>query len=243
MQNRNIVIFGASGGIGSKCAEYLDGLGANLYLVAKNEDKLKRLQSKLNGNSQTIIADVRNSKDIKAVFSLFEQDKIRISGLVYSVGIEAVRPLRVMNREYITDIMNVNCLAFAEICKYMCNKRFSEDGASIVAISSLASLQNYTGELAYCVSKSALDSVVRSAAHEMVNRRIRVNSIQPGATETAMIDKVRERIVDYDENVFSVQPYGIIDPKAIAYLVEFLLSDKAKYISGACIPNSAGRKI
>lgn len=253
---RRIMILGATGGIGRSCAEHLNTNNTELYLVGRDEDKLKLLQKKLlldcaNGveaanqetDTQRIVtfaADIHSSECIKNLFQVLKEKKIKLSGLVYSVGIEGVMPLKMMNRDYVTDVMDANCIAFIEVCKYFSSKRITEDGASVVAVSSLASLKNYVGELAYCVSKAALDSAVKGIAKELLSRKIRVNAVLPGTTETTMLLKARERVENFDERVLKSQPLGIIDANQIAYLVSFLLSEMSKYITGACIPVSAG---
>ena len=229
--------------------------------MRQNEDKLKLLQEKLlrecdTGSGAkaaevkadrqrvvTLTADIHSSECIKNLFQFLKEEKIKLNGLVYSIGVEGVMPLKMMNRAYLTNIMDTNCIAFIELCKYFSSKRISEDGASVVAISSLASWMNYIGELAYCVSKAALDSAVKGTAKELLNRKIRVNAILPGTTETAMLSKARERVENFDERVLKSQPLGIIDARQIAYLVSFLLSEKSEYITGACIPVGAGRVI
>lgn len=253
---RKIMILGSTGGIGSSCAEYLNSLDTELYLVGRDEEKLKLLQKKLmldcdtkageineEADRQRIVtlkADIHSSECIKNLFQVLKEKKIKLNGMIYSVGIEGVMPLKMMNRDYLTNVMDANCIAFIELCKYFSSKKVSEDGASIVAISSLASLKNYIGELAYCVSKAALNSAVKGAAKEFLNRKIRVNAVLPGTTETAMLSKARERVENFDERVLKSQPLGIIDARQIAYLTSFLLSEKSKYITGTCIPVCAG---
>lgn len=256
MYEKKIMIFGSTGGIGSNCAECLNSPDTRLFLVGRSENKLKLLQKKLllkcdsraglNLAEQrvvTLTADLCSSECVKELFQFLKEEKIRLDGLVYSAGIEGVMPLKMMNRDYLTRVMDANCLAFVEICKYFSSKRMSEDGASVVAISSLASLMNYIGELAYCVSKAALDSAVKGTAKELLRRKIRVNAVLPGTTETSMLVKARERVKGFDERVLKSQPLGIIDARQIAYLVSFLLSEKSKYITGACIPVGAGNII
>lgn len=253
---KRIMIFGSTGGIGSSCAEYLNSPDTELYLVGRNEDKLKLQQQNLLRNCSTgmevdamadkqrvvtLVADIHSPECIKDLFQYFKDNKIRLDGLVYSVGVEGVMPLKMLNRDYLTNVIEANCVAFIELCKYFSSKRTSKDGSSVVAISSMASCMNYIGELAYCVSKAALDSAVRGTAKELLSRKIRVNAVLPGTVETDMLVKARERVENFDERVLKSQPLGIIDARQIAYLVSFLLSEKSAYITGACIPVGAGR--
>lgn len=247
-KKKKIMVIGATGGIGKSCAEILYSPDNELILVGRNEEKLKALKKRLLLDQDTekpsdisiLTADVCSSESVKSLFQDLKQDNVRLDGMVYSVGIEGVMPLKMMKRDYLKDVMDTNCMAFIEICRYFSSKRFSEEGASIVAISSMAAWMNYVGEIAYCISKAALDSAVKGVAKELVRRKIRVNGVLPGTTETAMLSKARERVENFDEKVLVSQPFGIIDVRQIAYLVSFLLSEKSKYITGACIPVSAG---
>lgn len=91
--------------------------------------------------------------------------------------------------------------------------------------------------------KFALDSAVKVISKELLGRKIRVNAILPGTTETEMPQSARQFVGDFDEKIRKSQPLGFIDPVYIAYLIEFLLSDETKYVTGTCIPVGAGREI
>ena len=88
----------------------------------------------------------------------------------------------------------------------------------------------------YSASKAAIDMTVEVMAKEFVKRKIRVNSIQPTFVDTEMTHNTS----DWEAKAAAL-PLGLIEPIQIAYLVEFLLSDKAKYISGSHIKVSSGQ--
>ena len=87
----------------------------------------------------------------------------------------------------------------------------------------------------YAASKSAMNTAVKVMAKEFVKRKIRVNGILPAYVDTRMTQDI-EDFVDVEKR----QPFGLIDPRQIAYLAEFLLSEKSRFITGALIPVSAG---
>ena len=93
------------------------------------------------------------------------------------------------------------------------------------------------GQSVYAASKAALNMVVKIMAKEFVRRKIRVNSIMPSYVDTPMIHDTTKAFMD---NGVENLPLGVIDPVQIAALAEFLLSDKAQYMTGASIPVSAG---
>lgn len=129
----------------------------------------------------------------------------------------------------------LNYEAFVELVKYFSERRYSTKGSSIVAISSLASVTCRATALNYSSSKAAVNAAVKVMAKELGRRSIRVNSILPGYVITPMT--AGDRLTN---DVKNTQPFGFIEPEYIAYMVEFLLSDKAKFITGANIPISGG---
>lgn len=103
-------------------------------------------------------------------------------------------------------------------------------------MSSLSSITCYRGSTAYTISKAAINAACRTVSNEILRRGIRINSIMPGYVRTPMMSGTS------DEDIRREQPWGYIEPTEIAFLIEYLLSDKAKNITGANIPVSAGMK-
>ena len=91
----------------------------------------------------------------------------------------------------------------------------------------------------YAASKAALNAAVKVMGREFLKRYQRVNAILPTFVDTPMAVRMDDALGDLDSKVAG-QPLGLIAPEQIAYLVEFLISDKSSYITGACIPVSAG---
>lgn len=243
MSQKKILIIGATGGIGKCLSKYLDEMGYEMILAGTKMEQLLELRSKLTNVLNCFIIDLTKESSVDELFQNIRAKKIKLDGVVYAAGIEGVLPVKVIRRDFMRRVMDINCFGFVEVCKQMASKRNSNDGASIVAISSMASIEKYVGEISYDMSKAALDTAVKTASKELIGRKIRVNSVLPATTETLMIEKVRERIPDFDEKIKDIQTFGIIEPENIATLIEFLLSDKSLYITGDCIPVGAGRSV
>ena len=96
------------------------------------------------------------------------------------------------------------------------------------------------GHCGYAASKAALDAIVQVMSKEFSRRKIRVNAILPTYVDTPLLRGDMENTFDLQGRIEANQPFGIIDPRYLAYLVEFLISDKAKYITGTLIPVTAG---
>ncbi len=237
MRGKNILITGASQGIGGKTAEYLSSRGARVILVARNEEKLREIQNGLPEESSLFTCDLLNLQDIENIFRFCAGQGIKLHGMVHCAGVNRDIPIKYNDIEFMQETMTVNYMAFVELGKYFMKKKYSVDGGSIVAISSSAASMLPPGMCTYASSKIALEASVKIMSKELIKRRIRVNAIAPACVDTEMIEKAP--FVDTD-HIEIGQPLGLIEPKYLSYLVEYLLSDKAKYITGATIPVYAG---
>lgn len=237
MKGKNILITGASQGIGAKTAEYLSAQGATVILVARNEEKLKKIQKTLVAESYIFPYDLMDLNEIKSIFDFCSDKGMKLHGLVHCAGVNRDIPIRNNDIGLTQETFCVNYMSFLEMAKYFSKKKYSEDGSSVVALSSHATNSIAAGMSTYTSSKAALEATVEVMAKEVIKRGIRVNAIAPACVDTEMIDNAP---FIKKEELHMTQPLGIIDPIHISYLVEFLLSDKAKYITGAVVHVSAG---
>lgn len=239
-KDKYYLIVGASSGIGQEVAEYLDSLGANIVMVARNAEKMELIKRGMKDTTKIIQCDVSNVEDIPKIFDDLRQDGIKLDGLVYSAGIVQPEPIKAASAEEFQNIMQVNTIAFFEFGKLFSLKKNSNDNASIVTLSSIASLHCCSGQGTYAASKSAVNALVKVMSQEFLRRHIRVNAILPALVDTKM-GRDWNHVINNDESEeTSVQPFGGIPARQIAYLCEFLLSDKSNYITGTLIPVGAG---
>ncbi|MCH5265273.1 MAG: SDR family oxidoreductase [Lachnospiraceae bacterium] len=234
---KNILVVGASQGIGAKTAEYLSESGYRVVLVSRNTVKLEELVSRLENEAFIFPYDLHNLENIENILKFCKEKDIVLDGMVYCAGINRDMPIRTNDLAVMQEVLAVNYMAFVELLKYFSKKKYSTEGSSIVAISSNATKTVGAGMNTYISSKAALEVAIQVAAKEMIKRKIRVNAILPAGVDTEMLKKVTY----LEENkIEGLQPLGLIEPEYISYLVEYLLSDKAKYMTGALIPVSAG---
>ena len=235
--DKNYLIAGGSSGIGRECAKQLVSVGANVVLVSGNEEKLQKVCGELGGCASYIVCDLSDLNNASDVFTETQKRGIVFDGMIYSAGVANPMPIICEEVENVQNMMNVNCLSFLMLGKEFFNGKNSQKGSAIVAISSLAVEYPAKGQSVYAASKAALNMVVKIMAKEFVRRKIRVNSIMPSYVDTPMIHDTTKAFMD---NGVENLPLGVIDPVQIAALAEFLLSDKAQYMTGASIPVSAG---
>lgn len=237
---KTILVLGASSGIGEATARYLAEQGNTVVLVARNAKKMENVINKLPTKAYWFSYDLQNLEEIESIFAYCKDVVGKLDGMVYCAGINRDQPLRTNSLSDMIEVTNVNYMAFVEAGKYFGKKKYSADNASIVAISSSVTGTSVSGMCTYSASKRALEAATFTMAKEYVKRGIRANVIAPAFVDTAMAHELDDWEKSLDERLKDKQPLGLIEPVHIAYLVEFLLSDKAKYITAARIPVTAG---
>jgi len=236
LKKKNIIVTGASSGIGRQCAITLSQLGANVILIARNEERLNNTFNKLEKGNHTII-----SQDIAKYAKLEEivdtvVDKIgKISGFIHSAGVGMTLPLRSMQPSYYEEMFAINVIAGFELAKIISKKKyFDKNGTSFVFISSVMGILGQAGKVGYCSSKGALISGVKAMALELAKKNIRVNCILPGVVETEMSNKMLESLSeDSKKSIINMHPLGLGKPNDIAYACAYLLSDATRWITGS----------
>lgn len=246
---KNYLILGASSGIGEACVHNLSSEAESMVLVGRNVDRLNALKKQYAGKTDIypVQYDLLDLEHIKTVFEVCSENKIKLDGMVYSAGVDGTWPIKVNNTMMMQQMMTVNCFAFVEVAKTFYSKRHSNDGASIVAISSIASLTSEVGMSSYCASKAALNSYIKTMSKEFVRRKIRVNAVLPAGVSTPMAEKKGSMLAgvvsaDKSDPGPDPQPFGVIPSEVIASQVQFLLSDKSIYTTGELLTISAGRQ-
>ncbi len=237
LQKKNILVTGCTSGIGLEVSKLLHELDYGLLLVGRNEEKTRSVSAQL-GNALYYTCDLRDSGKIKDIFSYCQKSGVMLGGMIHCAGCGKSMPIRCIQEKEVKEPMQVHYYAFLELCRYFYNKKISCDGSSIIAVSSIGSITKRKGSVAYTASKNALNTAVSIASKEFLKRGIRVNAIQPAYVDTRMTEDL-ESLVDIKKQ----QPMGLISPRDVAYMIEFLLSEKSRYITGAFIPISAGMEV
>ncbi len=232
---RKILVTGASSGIGEQTVRYLSEQGYETILVARNEEKLKSLAGELPSPSYIFPMDLAELERIEDIFIFCQEKNIILDGLVHCAGLARHYAVKMNDIDDMHTTFRINYDAFIELAKYFSMRKYSNKGSSVVVMSSLSAITCRPSTLNYSSSKAALNTAVKVMAKELGKRAIRVNSILPGYVKTPMT--ADESLV---ADVQKSQPLGFIEPEYIAYMIEFLLSDKSRYITGANIPISGG---
>ncbi len=243
-KSKTILVTGASSGIGKATAVYLNSLGMRVVLVGRNEDRLKNIVLTMNGQAQYLVFDLTKIEEIGTLFEQLYSEGIKLDGMVHAAGVEYSQPIRVQKYENTRELIAINVEALLELEKYFVKPKYSNANSSIVALSSIASIACEAGMSAYASAKAAVNAAVKVSAKEFKSRKIRVNAILPAFVDTPMTaQSYKGSGDDFEQYLDKVQPFGLIEPMQVAYLIEFLLSDKSQYITGAIIPIGGGTVI
>ncbi|MDP4180460.1 MAG: SDR family oxidoreductase [Bacillota bacterium] len=243
LEGKNILLTGASSGIGRGIAIYLSKLGANLIMVARNQDRLNETYNLLeHGDHYYYSMDLNNLDEIGDMVSEVCSDGRKLDGLVHSAGISITVPIQYLKLADLNKIMNVNFYAFVELVKHFSNRKHNNNGGSIVAISSISSKVGARGLTAYCASKGALESAIRSMALELAPKRIRINTVAPGIIETQMYEGLREIVNnnDFEAELKKRQILGVGHPEDVASATAYLLCSASKFITGSTMVIDGG---
>lgn len=234
LEEKTILITGASSGIGRQCAIDCAMMGAKVILVARNEERLKETLSMMDGEGHSLYSfDLNNINEIKDFINYIVSEHGKFDGLIHAAGIEMTKPIKLLTPEDYEYVFRVNTLSGLELAKQISGiKNFNKSGA-IVFISSITGIIARTGVAAYSASKGAMISAARVMALELSKREIRVNCISPGTILTPLMDKYLSTLTDEQkQNRVSGFPLNLGKTTDISYTSVFLLSDASRWITG-----------
>ena len=219
---KKVLIIGATSGIGSKLStELIDDF--DLIVTGRDAQKLKDVSGK------GILLDL---EDIES-FDSFIDELPELYGVVYCAGVTTHTPVKFIKKEHIESVFNVNVFgAISIISKLLKQKKISDSG-SVVLLSSIATQYPYFGGSLYVASKLALEGFAKSLAIELSNKKIRVNCVAPSFVKTNMVKSMEEFSSEDALDIFSKKhPMGVVEVNDVTNLINYLLSDHSKLISG-----------
>lgn len=230
LKEKNVLVTGASSGIGKAIAIECSKNEASLIITARNQSRLEETFKAMEGDGhQMILFDLTNSEELNNLIDHLTP----IDGFVHCVGIEEPKPLQNISAEDIHKIMYTNAESGMLLTQQLIKKKLLKKGASIVFISSIAGVQiSMSGGALYCASKGALNGFMKAIAIELSVKRIRVNSINPGMIETDLLkDKLDDEQIENEKLKYPLGRFG--KPEEVAYAAVYLLSDASGWVTGS----------
>lgn len=240
LQGKHLLITGASAGIGREASIQASKLGAKVSLVARNEERLNETKAMLEGEGHEVYSfDLNSLEDIEGLVKNITTANGKLDGLVHCAGIGQNRPIKFCKPDHVQEIMQTSFMAFAELVRVASGKKFSNDGASFLGISSIASVRGGKTQGAYAAAKSAMNGIVHPYAKELAPRGIRVNTVAFGMVDTDMYKGFVDSGCDVDD-LLREQYLGIIPVQYAGNIICFMMSDASKYITGSTVHYDAG---
>jgi len=234
LKGKNIIITGASSGIGRQCAISCSKMGAIVVLISRNKERLNETYNNLEGNNHLIYSiDITEYDKIESTISEAVTQLGKIHGFIHSAGIEMTIPINILSTTKFEKIFSINVISAFNIARILSKKNNIGKNTSFVLISSIMAQLGQSGKIGYCSSKGALTSGAKAMAIELANKNIRVNSILPGLVKSEMSKKLFDIITDDAKiEIERMHPLGIGSVNDVANACLFLLSDASRWITG-----------
>jgi len=237
---KNILITGASSGIGRSVAIECSKMGAKLIITGRNQLRLSETCELLEGKDHlSIVSDLTQKNDLENLVKQLPP----LNGLVHCAGINKRMVCQYINEEDLNAIININLLVPILLQKRILKDKKMINSSSIVFLSSQAASKPSIGNAVYSASKAAICSYSKVLALELASKKIRVNAIHPGMVWTELLTNtaISKDIYKKNENNYPLGRYG--KPSDVAFLVIYILSDASEWMTGSSLTIDGGSSL
>ncbi len=235
---KNVLITGATGGIGSSILELFYKNNYNICVTGTNNVKLSEIENRYNGNVKCISCDLNDKLQIEKLVQQSEEYYGTTHILINNAGITKDNLfLRMKDHEW-DEVINVNLNSNFKLTKNILKGMMKNRWGRIVNISSDAAKIGNSGQSNYVASKSAIEGLTRTIANEVASRGITVNCISPGFVDTEILKTIDEKTLQNMTARIPLGRMGRIDE--IASAVYFLSSEESSYITGQVLHVNGG---
>jgi 3-oxoacyl-[acyl-carrier protein] reductase len=238
LKNKNIIVTGASGGIGNSIVEKLYENGANILATGTRLEKLEELKHKFK-NIKTLKFDISQHEKIEE-FINNATDELggSLDCIVNNAGITKDNLTIRMSLEEWTKVIDINLTSTFLMSKYSIKKMLKNKSGKIINITSVVGHTGNVGQANYTASKAGIVAMSKSLAIEYAKKNINVNCISPGFIRSAMTDQIDEK---FKEAILAKIPSNRLGkPEDVANAVIFLSSAESNYINGETIHVNGG---
>ena len=238
LENKKIIITGATGGIGNSIVKRLSDAGAKILATGTRLEKLEELKSKFK-NTDILKFDISKGDEIE---EFIENATKQLGGgldcLINNAGITQDNLAIRMNIDEWKKVIDINLTSTFLLSKFAVKKMLKNKYGKIINITSVVGHTGNLGQANYTASKAGIIAMSKSLAIEYAKKNININCISPGFIKTEMTDKIEEK---FKEAIISKIPSSRLgEPEDVANAVLFLASDQSNYINGETIHVNGG---
>ena len=242
--NKNIIITGASKGIGEELVYTFSNLGANIILLSRNLKKMNAIIKTIQNPSlkkQSLKAyklDISNEIEVLNIFEKVIKRYKVIDVLINNAGITSDNIIARMSSKEWHDVINVNLNGCFYCSKSITKQMIKQKHGKIINICSIVGQIGNKGQANYAASKAGIIGLTKSMAKELASRNININAINPGYIDTEMTQNITKKTKDTFLKDIPLKKFGNV--KDVANLASFLASEKSSYITGQIINVDGG---
>ncbi|MBD1363985.1 SDR family oxidoreductase [Mucilaginibacter sp. ZT4R22] len=238
LKGKNILVTGASSGIGKAIAITAAAMDAQLHITARNEQRLNETYNSLTGPGHTThIADLNIDAETEALVTSVS----KLDGVVLSSGIIKTLPFKFINEGELNAIMQTNFTSPVLLLSKLIKSKKLNSGCSIVFISSIGgNFVGAKGNAMYSASKGAINAIQKVLTLELAPQKIRVNNVAPGMVKTEMWENSTTFSAEQIEEDAKRYPLGYGETSDVANAVVYLLSDASKWVTGISLVLDGG---
>lgn len=241
LENKTVLVTGASSGIGRATAIECSKMGATVIITARNKERLQEafdaLDRSFGQEHLQVIADMSTEG---AVHQLADSMPV-LDGVSLNAGIVKTLPIKFINGEALNEVLNVNMICPVLLAQRLLKKKKLHRGSSVVFTSSIGGVMISTvGNTMYGVSKGGLNAFMKGFALEMASNGIRSNSVNPGfvATNILASGTISEEQLKQNMAHYPLGRFG--EPNDIAHAIIYLLSDASSWVTGHALVIDGG---
>ena len=241
LEGKTILVMGASSGIGKATAILCADMGAKVIAIGRNEHRLEETMGSMSGEGHAKF--VFDLNDECAVDKALSEISL-IDGLANCAGVANMNPFQFVSRQEMEGVFLTNFFSPVMMVNKLLKAKRLQKGSSIVFVSSVDGPKVvHAGNSVYSASKSALVGMARNMAIDLAGKKIRVNCVLPGTTDTEMIRTANVTEEMLQETAKSLPMKRFAKPDEIAAAITFLLSDASSYMTGTEIVVDGGSSI
>ena len=241
LNEKTVLVTGASRGIGHAIAQTLAKQGATVIGTATSEGSAKKFEQDLKAQGYKAKGMVLNISEVESIQNFFAElksEKVTIDVLVNNAGITRDNLMMRMSDDEWNSVINTNLSSIFKVSKECVRGMMKKRWGRIISIGSVVASAGNPGQSNYCAAKAGVIGFSKSLAYEVSTRGITVNVVAPGFISTDMTDKLTDEQKSF---IAAKIPSGQMgEPKDIAETVAFLASDAAKYITGQTLHVNGG---